>query len=252
MEDSAAAATVLLKIKKKRRKVLFLQDCLASLCEYVSNANLPGNKKHYLQHTCTCYVKPVITDVVKGGLGLAALLYYTPLTGAWVQILVFWLFLCHLSFFLFLPLCLYLSVSPSYIYISLYSLTYCPWPQTSRRSSQGRTAPPSLSKALGVANHQFSVARRAVAVANPYCRRRPPAPSSRQPKSPRPRFPARGKVRWENQHFHTQHVLACFFFSFLFRKGVFLFNPKPAKMSRNSGKMITGSSFSINIKCQLI
>lgn len=71
--------------------------------------------------------------------------------------------------------------------------------QTSRRSSQGRTAPPSPSKAPGVANHQFSVARRAVAVASPYCRRRPQTRSSRQPKSPRPRFPARGKVRRNSQ-----------------------------------------------------
>ena len=94
--------------------------------------------------------------------------------------------------------CICLSACPIYTF-PLCLPTRCPWPQTSRRSSQGRTAPPSLSKALGVANHQFSVARRAVAVASPYCRRRPLAPSSRQPKSPRPRFPAQGKVRRDNQ-----------------------------------------------------
>ncbi|KAG7231714.1 hypothetical protein INR49_010445, partial [Caranx melampygus] len=78
---------------------------------------------------------------------------------------------------------------------------FCP-PQISRRSSRGRTAPPSPSKALGVANQPSSAARRAVAVANPFCRRQPPAWSSRQLKSRRPRSPARGKVR------RTNHIRA--------------------------------------------
>lgn len=86
-----------------------------------------------------------------------------------------------------------------YIHFSLLACLLVVLDQTSRRSSRGRTAPPSPSKAPGVANRQFSVARRAVAVASPYCRRRPRAPSSRRPKSPRPRFPARGKVRRNNQ-----------------------------------------------------
>lgn len=122
----------------------------------------------------------------------------TPQPGARVHIFDC---LCVVSHFFSFSVCLYLSLCLSYIYISLCLPTRCPWPQTSRRSSQGRTAPPSLSKALGVANHQFSVARRAVAVASPYCRRRPLAPSSRQPKSPRPRFPAQGKVRRDNQRY---------------------------------------------------
>lgn len=107
-------------------------------------------------------------------------------------------FPCPFFFFFFLPC------------IPVYSLTRCPWPQTSKRSSQSKTAPPSPSKAPGVANRQFSVARWAVAVANPYHCCRPQAPSSCRLKSPYPRFPAWGKVSLVSlvsPWFHTHPVL---------------------------------------------
>lgn len=119
----------------------------------------------------------------------------------------------YLFFFLSLPLFVF-SLSSSFLFffffffcIPVYSLTLCPWPQTSKRSSQSKTAPPSPSKAPGVANRQFSVARWAVAVANPYHCCRPQAPSNCQLKSPYLCFPAQGKVSLVSQWLHTHPVL---------------------------------------------
>lgn len=119
---------------------------------------------------------------------------------------------CPISSYLFIfpcpSHCLYFPCPVFFFFcIPVYSLTLCPWPQTSKRSSQSKTAPPSPSKAPGVANRQFSVARWAVAVANPYHCCRPQAPSNCQLKSPYLCFPAQGKVSLVSPWLHTHPVL---------------------------------------------
>ncbi|KAA8577468.1 hypothetical protein FQN60_010604, partial [Etheostoma spectabile] len=63
-----------------------------------------------------------------------------------------------------------------------------------QRSSRGEDCTSKPIQSTGSSQSPVFSSETSIAVANPYCRRRPLPPSSRQPKSPRPRFPARGKA----------------------------------------------------------
>lgn len=155
-------------------------------------------------------MKP-FTDVITGDLGCTVPIPHSISLelSVWHNVLspLIYFFSCP-SHCLYFPCPLLFSSSSFFFFnIPVYSLTLCPWPQTSKRSSQSKNAPPSPSKAPGVANRQFSVARWAVAVANPYHCCRPQAPSNCQLKSPYLCFPAQGKVSLVSQWLNTHPVL---------------------------------------------